>query len=283
VPSSDKVIAVDSDGCVFDSMSAKHQNAFLPAFIHVFQLEPIRRAANEVWDFVNLNGRSRGVNRFEAVALAFDLLANHPGVAEAGARLPTSHSIRAWLKRNRDHSAGALEADPDTARDPLLAALLEWTREVDRRTAELPASRPFADAPEALAEVSAKARIVVVSQAPAAVLENEWRGADLARYVSRIGGQECGTKASQIRKEAEAESNPGPVLMVGDAPGDLAAAREARTAFFPIIPGKESESWRRFREEALPAFFAGNFSTDYQTALTASFEEALPETPPWTR
>ena len=53
---------------------------------------------------------------------------------------------------------------------------------------------------------------------------------------------------------------PGKVLLVGDAPGDRAAAAEAGAFFYPILPGHEAESWRDFRETALPRFFAGDYA-----------------------
>ncbi|MDT7723259.1 MAG: hypothetical protein QOE94_4270, partial [Mycobacterium sp.] len=39
------------------------------------------------------------------------------------------------------------------------------------------------------------------------------------------------------------------VLMIGDAPGDLKAAKGAGTLFFPINPGHEEASWERFFKE----------------------------------
>ena len=38
--------------------------------------------------------------------------------------------------------------------------------------------------------------------------------------------------------------------MIGDAPGDMKAARANGALFFPINPGHEDESWERFYDEA---------------------------------
>ena len=46
--------------------------------------------------------------------------------------------------------------------------------------------------------------------------------------------------------------------MIGDAPGDLKAARANDALFFPINPGHEDESWERFYEEAVHKFLAGD-------------------------
>ena len=69
--------------------------------------------------------------------------------------------------------------------------------------------------------------------------------------------------------------------MVGDAPGDRDAARANGVLFYPIDPGHEDESWRRFHEEALPRFFAGTYAGDYMAAQLARFEALLPDRPPW--
>ena len=38
--------------------------------------------------------------------------------------------------------------------------------------------------------------------------------------------------------------------MVGDAPGDLKAAKANKALFYPINPGSEDASWKRFHDEA---------------------------------
>jgi hypothetical protein len=69
--------------------------------------------------------------------------------------------------------------------------------------------------------------------------------------------------------------------MIGDAPGDLDAARGNDALFFPVNPGAEEKSWERFYREALPRFFAGTYGGAYEAALIAEFEALLPDTPPW--
>ena len=71
------------------------------------------------------------------------------------------------------------------------------------------------------------------------------------------------------------------MLMIGDAPGDLKAARATGVMFYPVNPGHEEDSWQRLRGEALDRFFAGSYGGDYEAARIAEFEKLLPETPPW--
>ena len=69
--------------------------------------------------------------------------------------------------------------------------------------------------------------------------------------------------------------------MIGDAPGDLKAARGNDALFFPVNPGNEEASWQRFFDEALDRFFAGTYAGDYEKELIAEFDTYLPESPSW--
>jgi len=71
--------------------------------------------------------------------------------------------------------------------------------------------------------------------------------------------------------------------MIGDAPGDLAAAEANGVLFYPIEPGFEDESWRRFLEEAMPRFFEGTYAGPYMDERVGRFLDLLPEIPPWQR
>jgi len=69
--------------------------------------------------------------------------------------------------------------------------------------------------------------------------------------------------------------------MIGDALGDLEAARGNNALFFPINPGHEEESWERFYKEGFRRFLAGEFAGAYETALIDEFDKLLPSIPPW--
>src|ERR1041384_1150473 len=73
-------IGIDSDGCVFDSMEIKHKECFAPMFIKHFHLQAASKYAREVWDFVNLYSKTRGINRFPALSRALNLLRERPQV-----------------------------------------------------------------------------------------------------------------------------------------------------------------------------------------------------------
>src|SRR5213596_1110255 len=79
-PSKEFFVGIDSDGCVFDSMEIKHKECFTPMFIKHFRLQAASKYAREVWEFVNLYSKTRGVNRFPALSRALNLLRERPQV-----------------------------------------------------------------------------------------------------------------------------------------------------------------------------------------------------------
>ena len=121
--------------------------------------------------------------------------------------------------------------------------------------------------------------ILVVSATPQEALQREWDEHDLTQYITTICGQERGTKKQSLK--AAAKYAPNRTLMIGDAPGDHQAATANGALFFPINPGQEEGSWKRFFEEGIDRFLAGTFAGAYQDELLAEFDRHLPSEPPW--
>ena len=142
---------------------------------------------------------------------------------------------------------------------------------------------PFPFVRESLQKLQGKADIVVVSATPGETLVREWNEHDIARYVAVIAGQEMGTKDQQLQAATKGRYQENHVLMVGDAPGDLKAAKANNALFYPVNPGGEDESWRRFHNEALDRFFRGQYAGAYERKLIEEFDRRLPEKPPWIR
>lgn len=65
------------------------------------------------------------------------------------------------------------------------------------------------------------------------------------------------------------------VLMVGDALGDKESADAAGIPFFPILAGKEEESWQEGRESAFPAWLNGNYTKEMQQKYENQFYQNL--------
>ena len=125
--------------------------------------------------------------------------------------------------------------------------------------------------------------VVVVSATPGEALTREWEEHDIAKYARIIAGQEMGTKKQHLELAAKGKYPSDRILMIGDAPGDMEAARANGALFFPINPGHEEESWERFCKEGLGKFMTGQYAGAYETALVADFEKLLPAAPPWKR
>ena len=126
-----------------------------------------------------------------------------------------------------------------------------------------------------------KADVIVVSQTPGETLVREWAELGLDTLVRIIAGQELGTKAEHLTFAAKNKYPENKILMIGDAPGDLTAAKTVGVLFYPILPGKEDESWKRFYDEALDKFFNLNYQGAYQEFLLSEFQKSLPEKAPW--
>jgi hypothetical protein len=69
--------------------------------------------------------------------------------------------------------------------------------------------------------------------------------------------------------------------MIGDAPGDLQAARANGALFYPVVPGAEEQSWEQLHNQALERFHQGNYAGAYEDKLVQDFLKKLPSTPPW--
>jgi phosphoglycolate phosphatase-like HAD superfamily hydrolase len=101
--------------------------------------------------------------------------------------------------------------------------------------------------------------------------------------VRIIAGQEKGTKTQHITFAAGGKYQPDHMLMIGDAPGDMRAAKANDALFYPVNPGHEEESWQRFYEEALHKFLNLEYAGEYEAGLISEFEKFMPEIPPWQR
>jgi len=121
----------------------------------------------------------------------------------------------------------------------------------------------------------------VISQTPCDALEREWAEHDISKFVEIIAGQEMGTKTEHLKFAAVDNYAVEKILMIGDAPGDHKAAKANGVLFFPILPGREEDSWERLHGEALDRFFAGTYAGEYEEELFAEFDGCLPENPSW--
>jgi phosphoglycolate phosphatase-like HAD superfamily hydrolase len=275
-------VGIDSDGCAFDTMEIKHKECFTPNIIKHWGLQPVSKYAREASEFVNLYSKWRGINRFPALLMVFDLLADRADVQRRGVKPPEVPSLREWVENESKLGNPALKEAVEKTGDPILAQTLEWSEAVNATVADMVHGvPPFPYLRESLDALKDKADCIVVSATPGEALRREWEEHDIAKYCAVIAGQEMGKKAEHLQLAAAGKYPKDHVLMIGDAPGDFKAARANDFLFYPVNPGQEEQSWQRFYEEAMGRFLEGAYAGDYEAALIAEFEAILPEIPPW--
>ena len=281
-PKHEYLVAIDSDGCAFDSMEIKHKECFIPNFIKYMGLQPVSKYAREACEFTNLYSKWRGANRFIAYTLALDLLEDRPEVQARNAKIPKLQGVRDWIDRESKLANPTLKAEVEKTRDQDLKLALEWSLAVNETVADIVHGvPPFPLVRESLEKLSEKADIIVCSATPNEALRREWQEHDIAKYTRIIAGQEMGSKAEHIHLASNGKYAQDKVLMIGDAPGDMKAARVNSAKFFPINPGHEEKSWERFYNEVADAFLSGKYTADYEAELIEEFDTFLPEVPPW--
>ena len=97
-PTQEFFVGIDSDGCVFDSMEIKHKECFTPMFIKHFGLQTVSKYAREVWEFVNLYSKTRGINRFQRFN-ALHFLKDRHEVQARHVQIPETDALEEWMAR----------------------------------------------------------------------------------------------------------------------------------------------------------------------------------------
>jgi phosphoglycolate phosphatase-like HAD superfamily hydrolase len=279
-PQHDFLVAIDSDGCAFDTMELKHKECFAPHLINTYNLQAISKYARETWEYFNLYSKGRGTNRFPAVVKTMEWLLIRPEVLARGAKITIPQGLAKWVKEETRLGNPALKLAVEKTGDPDLKQALAWSLavndQIERFVRGVP---PFPYVRECLEQLAGKVDMLVCSATPGEALVREWQEHRIDGFVAAICGQEVGSKKEILAVAKKYKQQH--VLMVGDAPGDQLAAQANSALFFPIMPGKEDQSWRRLYEEGIDRFFNGTFAGEYQNRLNDEFDKALPIAPPW--
>lgn len=287
-PTKEFFIGIDSDGAVFDTMGIKQRECFCPWMIAYFGVQPVAEAARQCKEFADLFSKTRGANRHKtAKRIIAELLPSHPMVKARSFRVPQFPHYFAWVDNpnstlSNDGLKQAIDATADADAKRELELALQWSERVNWSIKEIVKGMPpFPFVREALERIKPVADIIVVSATPCEALSREWEEHDIAKYAAVIAGQEMGKKAEHLNYAASGRYEKDHILMIGDAPGDLKAAKANDALFYPIVPGEETQSWKKFGDEALKMFTSSQYAGGYEEKLIAEFDEHLPETPPW--
>jgi phosphoglycolate phosphatase-like HAD superfamily hydrolase len=281
-------VGIDSDGSVFDTMGIKQRECFCPWLIAYFGLQPVAQAVRECKEFADLFSKTRGANRHKTTKrIIAELLPEHPMTKAIGFKVPLYPHYFAWVDDpksllSNDGLKQAIEKATDPQAKKELELALAWSERVNWAIGQIVKDMPpFGYVCQALEKIQPLADVIVVSGTPGEALRREWEEHGIAMYVKVIAGQETGSKAQHLKYAAKGKYEKDHVLMVGDAPGDMKAARANGALFFPINPGDETNSWKRFCDEAFDKFIDGEYAGRYEEELIERFDSCLPELPPW--
>jgi phosphoglycolate phosphatase-like HAD superfamily hydrolase len=281
-PEKEFFIGIDSDGCAFDTMEIKQKECFCPNFIKYFGMQPVSKYVRETWEFVNLYSINRGSNRFLAVNETLRLLAIRPEVKARNFTVPSPTALIEWTNKETKLGNPTLKKYAAEINDPFITKTLEWSLKVNEDIEKMVFGiTPFPFVRECLEKIKSKADVMVVSQTPYDALKREWAENKIDHFPMMIAGQEHGTKAEHLKYAAKNKYPDEKILMIGDAIGDLKAAKSNGALFFPINPGKEEASWEKLYKEGLDRFFERTFKGAYEDELIAEFKTYLPEHPHW--
>ena len=256
------VVCIDSDGCAMDTMDIKHIRFFGPLAAKYFEIKNQEVYLKE-WNRVNLFSETRGINRFKGLLLSLEFAKEHSEAIE-------DFTVFAnWCNHTTSLSNQSLEEEITKHNDPVLVKALEWSKAVNHgiETELVGEDKPFEGVKSALEEISKVAQIAIVSSANSEAVNSEWKRHELMPFVSEFFGQERGSKAAAIKEIKSLGFEKEKILMVGDAPGDLDAAKVNEVHFYPILFGKEKESWETLVTKILPEFIDGQYNDEEYQAI----------------
>ncbi len=266
----DFLICIDSDGCVMDTMDVKHMRCFGPCLVYEWDLGEYREEIIRLWRKVNLLSVSRGVNRFQGLA---QVLKN---IHENYIRVEGLDGYLRWAESAQELSDKSLEEAYEKTENICMKKAMDWSRLVNQSMAMVSDTKkpPFEGTEDALRLAREKADIVILTAANRREINKEWEVFELAQYTDLLMSQENGRKEECLNELLEKGYEKDHVLMVGDAPADLAAAQAAGVLFYPILAYQERESWENF-SDALDHFTNGNYAGSYQEERIKEFQENL--------
>lgn len=239
----DYIVCIDSDGCAMDTMDVKHEEFFGPYAAELIE-EKDRPQFMKKWLQVNLFSQTRGINRFKGFLLTLEYF------QQKGLFLVDLKPLKQWIETTDELSNKSLEKEIAKSPAEILDLALTWSHKVNEGISTKMNGRdvPFIGVKETIEEIAKFSNIAIVSSANNEAIVHEWTKHELISKVDLLFGQEQGTKAECIQKIKELGYEDDHILMVGDAPGDLKAAEVNSVLFYPILFGKESESWKHLKE-----------------------------------
>jgi len=243
-PRKEKLVAIDSDGCVFDTMTVKHNKFFYPLLEKELHLEKWHNKLSKKWNDINLYNSTRGINRFLAVYKLFFELENLNIGMQRKMKIYND-----YIEKNNEITLEGLMELYKRTNDEFVGHIINWSREVNEKIDKyMPVIPPFKESHKTIIEISKKADIAVVSSANEKALKKEWYTSGLLEYVSVLTSQNDGSKVNILNILSQWYDKKN-IIMIGDSGGDREAAKINGIKFRLIRVSNEEVSWKRIREE----------------------------------
>lgn len=264
------LVCVDSDGCAMDTMDIKHIRCFGPCMVEEWQLGQWREEILARWNDLNLYTMTRGINRFKGLVMAL------AEISETYTPIDGIADLVDWAEHAKELSNRAVAEEYDRTGKEVFRKALRWSEATNASIDALPESdkRPFDGVVEGLAAMQEFADVAVVSSANRDAVTEEWQRCGLLEHVDVLLCQDAGSKAHCIGELLKKGYDPHNVLMVGDAPGDKAAAEQNGVYYYPILVRHEADSWRELRSAGL-SHFRGQTYAIYGEQKIAEFLDNL--------
>jgi hypothetical protein len=247
------LIVVESEGCVFDTLRERHEQAYLPAFVACFSWGLDRSFCAGLWRKLALDSKFRGQSPARILLGALRILNRRfPSVRRSAVLRALDHYL-ALPTPDPFILAGAPAGSPERL-------ILDWmTMSEGMIDAESP-DHCFAQAREFLLSFKArapKAELLVYGSNSEAATLRRWDSAGLGGAFLRLAGSERGEFSGYLRAALKNGYDGCPILVVGTSGTAWQAAQAVGARFYPIVPEAEDESWQFLSEEFFPAFLEG--------------------------
>ena len=273
-PEKDFLICFDSDGCVMNTMEAKHSLCFGPCMIQEWHLSYLGEEILDRWKEINLYTITRGINRYRGLAMALT------EIDKKYRAINGVDKLNGWVSSSPELSDEALEKEIELHPDEIIfQKALQWSRAVNRSIDALPIEKklPFPSASDALKLAHLHADVAIVSAANRDAVLEEWEANGFLGYVDVFLSQSDGKKPLCLNKLIQKGYEKDRLLMCGDSEGDLLAAEENDVCFYPILVGREEESFRQLISEGIGRLLSEDFKGEYQNKKIKEFYKNLGE------
>lgn len=266
-----KLICLDSDGTIMDTMTTKHKFCFAQAFIEVYGVNDRLDSEKiiEHWAKENLFTKRRGMNRFLGLE---DIIIFSRTL---GYEFDENNAISNWIKTSKSFSMNALEEMiKNYPNESAYTLAYNWSKKANEKIKTMPCVA-FKNMKQYIENLYEKCDIMGVSSAPLSAVTEEWTQEGIISYFKDIACQERGSKTNVLNSLIKEGYNPNDILMIGDAVSDYDAAKDNKIKFYPIIPGKEEKAWEDFFNGPFNEFLQDKYNEEYQDKLLIEFFDVL--------